>query len=122
MVKKNEEIDFKKLHQWCRGDQKKFLQYLDHFDELVSERLVLLNEAVENKNRDAIRMILHKMRPQIQFFGLDFVKNQMEEVELIVQEMEWSLLFSKLIEIREALTKNLEKVQSQKGLLLEKTS
>lgn len=78
-------IDLKNLHNICRGDNEKKLKYLKQFVELITPRTQELKRSLEKADRANIRHILHKMSPQLQFFGVN-------EVIIPIRRMEFEYL------------------------------
>lgn len=99
-----------------RGSTERMLKYLFQFQELIPERLDQLKKAKNQDNRTQIRQILHKMSPQLQFFGiqniiipiqrLEFEYETMpnQELEVLVNEI-ISKLEGALIEVTKTIQK-----------------
>jgi len=74
-------IDLKNLTEVSRGNPERMLDYLRQFTELVPKRAGQIRQALEASDRVSIRKLIHKMSPQIQFFGINEViklKNTLE--------------------------------------------
>ncbi|TDQ15060.1 hypothetical protein DFQ04_2946 [Algoriphagus boseongensis] len=92
-------IDLSNVEAISRGDPQRMKKYILQFQELIPERLLLLKEALQTKNRVQIRQITHKMIPQLQFFGVreisvpisrleyEYMSMSMEELEGIVSHI-----------------------------------
>lgn len=63
-------INLENLLQVSRGNKEHMRVYLLQFQELIPQRMVALSKAMNTQNRKLIRQILHKMSPQLQFFGI----------------------------------------------------
>jgi len=70
-----------------RGDCKRFLKYLMQFKELIPERLIDVRNALDLHDRVLIRQILHKMSPQLQFFGIKDVGIPIQRLEFEYESM-----------------------------------
>ncbi|WP_373071690.1 Hpt domain-containing protein [Zeaxanthinibacter enoshimensis] len=64
-----------------RGDDTRVMEYLVQFKELIPELSVRLEKALSNKDRIQIRQILHKMSPQLQFFGITDLVEPIQRLE-----------------------------------------
>lgn len=65
-----------------RGDKNRMLKYLYQFQALIPLRIVALKESLEENDRIKVRQLLHQMKPQIQFFGIDEVVQPINTLEL----------------------------------------
>lgn len=74
-------IDLQNLISLSRGDKGRMLKYLNQFQELIPERVGELKEHLEERNRKMIRQVLHKMSPQLQFFGVPDVLTPIRRLE-----------------------------------------
>ena len=83
-------IDLQNLVSISRGDNTKVLKYLNQFKELIPDRLYQLKQALYLKDRTQIRQVLHKMSPQLQFFG---IKNIIVPIQRLEFEYETMPLF-----------------------------
>lgn len=70
-----------------RGDSSRMLKYLKQFIELISDRLIEVRNALELHDRVLIRQILHKMSPQLQFFGIKDVNIPIQRLEFEYESM-----------------------------------
>ena len=57
------------------------LKYLNQFQELIPERVGHLKEHLKEGDRKMIRQVLHKMSPQLQFFGVTDVMTPIRRLE-----------------------------------------
>ena len=92
-------IDLKNLISIARGDKDRMLKYLNQFMELIPQRIENLNEYLLANDRKMIRQTLHRMSPQIQFFGIpdvvapirrlehEYETMPLEELELLVKNI-----------------------------------
>lgn len=80
-------IDLANVRSISRGDLVKMRRYILQFEELLTERLELLREALEQKDRFQIRQITHKMIPQLKFFGVRDVSIPIGRLELEFETM-----------------------------------
>ena len=80
-------IDLENLETISRGDDLRKLRYLEQFRELIPERSKQLKIALEDEDRVLIRQILHKMSPQLQFFGVKGVIIPIQRLEFEYQSM-----------------------------------
>ena len=93
-------IDLQNLENISRGDNKRLLKYLVQFKELVPERTIQLQNALKMADRVQIRQILHKMSPQIQFFGITNVVDPIQRLEYEFQSIdieELNILVTKIL-------------------------
>ena len=74
-------IDLDNVQSICRGDKVKMLRYLNQFNELIPQRKDYLKLSLMNGDRFMIRQILHKMSPQLQFFGIKGVTIPIQRME-----------------------------------------
>ena len=80
-------IDLQNIINISRGNPDHILKYLKQFMELIPERLKDLKISLENGDRMMIRQILHKMSPQLQFFGIKNVTTPIQRMEYEYQSM-----------------------------------
>lgn len=80
-------INLENLENISRGDDKRLLKYLIQFRELIPERTAQLQNALQLADRVLIRQILHKMSPQLQFFGITNVVDPIQRLECEYQTM-----------------------------------
>ena len=80
-------IDLQNIINISRGNPDHILKYLKQFLELIPERLKDLKINLENGDRMMIRQILHKMSPQLQFFGIKNVTTPIQRMEYEYQSM-----------------------------------
>ncbi len=80
-------IDLQNIISISRGNPDHILKYLKQFMELIPERLKDLKISLENGDRMMIRQILHKMSPQLQFFGIKNVTTPIQRMEYEYQSM-----------------------------------
>ena len=80
-------IDLNNVKTICRGDNVKILKYLNQFNELIPQRRDYLKLSLINRDRFMIRQILHKMSPQLQFFGIKGVTTPIQRMEFEYQTM-----------------------------------
>lgn len=80
-------VNLENVRAIARGDNQRFLLYLSQFKELMPDRLKLLKEAEADDNRELIRQILHKMSPQLQFFGIQQMITPIQRLELEYMSM-----------------------------------
>lgn len=74
-------LNLQNLESIARGDSERMLKYLKQFQELIPERLEQLKVALTNDDRIGIRQILHKMSPQLQFFGIEAIIVPIQRLE-----------------------------------------
>jgi len=70
-----------------RGDASRMLKYLKQFIELIPERLTEVRHALDLHDRVLIRQLLHKMSPQLQFFGIKDVTIPIQRLEFEYESM-----------------------------------
>lgn len=70
-----------------RGDSFRMLKYLEQFKELIPERLIDVRNALDLRDRILIRQLLHKMSPQLQFFGIKDVSIPIQRLEFEYESM-----------------------------------
>ncbi|TFV93267.1 hypothetical protein E4S40_13490 [Algoriphagus kandeliae] len=104
-------IDLSNVRSISRGDSTRVKKYIVQFQELISERLDLLNEALEAKDRVQIRQICHKMIPQLEFFGVKEVRLPISRLELEYETMPMEELHSFVQKIISRLSGALAEVQ-----------
>ena len=85
--KKITSIDLQNVEAISRGDKKQVLKYLKQFNALIPERLYYLRKALLIQDRMEIRQILHKMSPQLQFFGIPNVITPIRRMEFEFETM-----------------------------------
>ena len=74
-------IDPKELIHISRGDKLMLHKYLLQFQELIPQRIESLKESLKVEDRKMIRQILHKMSPQLQFFGIKEIVQPIRRLE-----------------------------------------
>ena len=78
-------INPQELIHISRGDKKIIHKYLLQFQELIPQRIESLEESLKIEDRKMIRQILHKMSPQLQFFG---IKDLVQPIRRLEHEYE----------------------------------
>ena len=80
-------IDLQNVVNISRGDSSRLLKYLNQFKELIPDRLYLLKQALYVEDRKQIRQVLHKMSPQLQFFGIQNIIIPIQRLEFEYESM-----------------------------------
>lgn len=80
-------IDLQNIINISRGDPDRILKYLNQFNELIPERMGYLKISLINGDRIMLRQILHKMSPQLQFFGIKNITTPIQRMEFEYQIM-----------------------------------
>jgi len=90
-----------------RGDSSRMLKYLEQFKELIPERLIEVRHALDLHDRVLIRQLLHKMSPQLQFFGIKDVTIPIQRLEFEYESMPFIeleiLVHDIIVKLEEAL-------------------
>jgi HPt (histidine-containing phosphotransfer) domain-containing protein len=63
-------IDMNNLIEISRGDAERMEKHLRQFQQLIPERIDNLRKSLDQEERKMVRQTLHKMSPQLQFFGV----------------------------------------------------
>ncbi len=106
-------IDLQNLISISRGDSNRMLKYLNQFQELIPERVGQLKGHLEERNRKMIRQVLHKMSPQLLFFGVPDVLTPIRRLEHEYESMPLTELINMvkdLIAKLEAANKEVEMI------------
>lgn len=80
-------INLDNLETISRGDSNRMLKYLEQFKTLIPKRINQLVLALDVQDRVLIRQILHKMSPQLQFFGIQEVTTPIQRMEFEYESM-----------------------------------
>jgi HPt (histidine-containing phosphotransfer) domain-containing protein len=80
-------IDLQNVINISRDNPDRIFNYLTQFKELIPERLDHLKVSLLNGDRRMIRQILHKMSPQLQFFGIKNITTPIQRMEFEYQTM-----------------------------------
>ncbi len=80
-------INPQELIHMSRGDKKIIHKYLLQFQELIPQRIESLEESLKTEDRLMVRQILHKMSPQLQFFGIPDIIQPIRRLELEYETM-----------------------------------
>ena len=96
--------------QLARGDKNKMYKYLNQFRTLIPERIAALKKSLQAEDRTLIRQILHKMSPQLQFFGVPNVVQPIKKLEETYQTMSMKALKQLVQKILITLQKAWEEV------------
>ncbi|TVZ58747.1 hypothetical protein NA63_1254 [Flavobacteriaceae bacterium MAR_2010_105] len=80
-------IDLQNIITISRGNNETILKYLNQFKALIPERMAVLKLSLKSGDRMMIRQILHKMSPQLQFFGIKDVTTPIQRMEFEYQTM-----------------------------------
>ena len=80
-------LDLSGLLTLSRGDQRRTIRYLQQFQELIPERIEVLKGYLEKEDRKMIRQTVHKMSPQLQFFGVPDIAGPIRRLELDYETM-----------------------------------
>jgi len=75
------------LIKLSRGDKAVIYKYLKQFQKLIPQRINSLEESLKAEDRKMIRQILHKMSPQLQFFGIPDIIQPIRRLELEYETM-----------------------------------
>lgn len=67
--------NLEELRVMADGDEDFLLEMLKTFIEELPEDIIAMNDAIENGNATLTYQIAHKMKPNLQIFGLDLVEN-----------------------------------------------
>ena len=90
-------LDLRNLQKIARQQPEVMEKYLRQFEELIPSRINHLAESLAKGERKMIRQILHKMSPQLQFFGIPGVIVPIQRMEHEYETMPWQEL-QKLVE------------------------
>ncbi len=98
-IKWNKDIlDLSSLQELSRRNPDAFERYLRQFQELIPGRIEALEESLSAGERKMVRQILHKMSPQLQFFGIPDVLAPIKRLEHEYETIELSDL-QQLVEV-----------------------
>ncbi|KQC28668.1 hypothetical protein [Flagellimonas eckloniae] len=97
-------IDLTNLKAISRDDSARMHKYLVQFEHLIPERTHQLEKALTDQNRLRIRQILHKMSPQLQFFGI-------QNIMVTVQRLEFEYETMSLLELEQLVNEIIVKLQ-----------
>lgn len=89
---KTTQIYLDNIETISRGDSDRILKYLNQFVTLIPERLNQLTIALAARDRVLIRQILHKMSPQLQFFGVQDIMVPIRRLEFEYETMSFEEL------------------------------
>jgi HPt (histidine-containing phosphotransfer) domain-containing protein len=81
-------IDLEKLIQLSRGEKDRIVKYMNQFQKLIPERMIKLKDAAHSEERDQMRKQLHKMGPQLQFFGIPNATQVVHQLENEIQTLD----------------------------------
>ena len=108
-------INLDNLETISRGDSVRMLKYLEQFKALIPKRLNQLVLALDTQDRVLIRQILHKMSPQLQFFGI-------QEVAMPIQRMEFeyeNMPINELVNLVKGIITKLENAVAEVSKLID---
>jgi HPt (histidine-containing phosphotransfer) domain-containing protein len=80
-------IDPTQLFKIARGNPKSLQKYLRQFQELIPDRTASLKKSLQAEDWEMVRQHVHKMSPQLQFFGLPGILGSIHRLEVEYQEM-----------------------------------
>lgn len=83
-------IDMTNVLDIARGDELRKQRYLDQFVSLVKDRSQELKQAVKAMDRRKVRTVVHSMKPQLLFFGVEGVGEPIEQIEANSESLESS--------------------------------
>lgn len=75
------ETDLTFLREFCRNDPAKMAQYIRMFLEALPEINRELEQAMKQKNLNAIRATVHSLKPQVTFLGFNGLTTGIESIE-----------------------------------------
>lgn len=104
-------ISLKNVEAISRGDDLRKLKYLKQFTALIPERCAELEHAVQNDDRTTLGQILHKMSPQVQFFGIREVEIPFARLAHEHKSMEYAAMRNEVMEIVRTLDTAVEEVK-----------
>lgn len=74
-------LDLSSLLELARRNPDALKRYLQQFQDLIPGRIIALKQSLEAGDRKGVRQILHKMSPQLQFFGIPDVLQPIRRLE-----------------------------------------
>lgn len=80
-------IQLNNVKQVTRGSREHMKVYLVQFSEMIPQRIDLLKTALQEQDRKRIRQIIHKMGPQVQFFGIPGAVPMIRKVETEYEQL-----------------------------------
>lgn len=107
------QLNFVDLKNFGARDISFKLRYFKQFTELVGQRLPQIKNAHLSNDREQLWRSLHGARPQLLFFGIEKVKQPMEEIEQHYSSMSQSdldLRVKLIVEQIEGATKEIEEL------------
>lgn len=106
------ELEYVDLKNFGARDNAFKLRYFKQFSDLVSQRLPEIRKAHEANDREQLWRNLHGARPQLLFFGIEKVKNPMEQIEMSYATMDQAEIDEKINMIVQQLEGALKEIQA----------
>ncbi|HNV94981.1 MAG TPA: Hpt domain-containing protein [Bacteroidales bacterium] len=78
--------DFSYLNEVSGGDYSIMLEFIQIFKEQLPEFVQQLNEAIENKNYQAVAAIAHKAKSTVSIFGMHEWATLLKQVQLDINQ------------------------------------
>jgi len=77
----NQYIDLNSIREETYGDVSILKQIMELFIEIIDEYVVVLNEELPNKNWKLLHDATHKIKPNINMFGISVLETTILELE-----------------------------------------
>ena len=110
-------IDLDRLDKLIKDDSQKKLLYLNQFLEILKPEILNLKNALESEDRLKIKKIVHKIGPQLVFFGLPNVAELVQKIESGYETLAFNKLQLTVNQLFEKIKNAVEAIESQVGNL-----
>jgi PAS domain S-box-containing protein len=100
-------INLTYLKEIAAGNDTFIIEMIELFLNKTPEALEEMNDCLEKKNWDELRMIAHRIKPSFAYIGMQQVQNALAKIELLSEEHRDSDEVSHLVQEVEIVTKNI---------------
>lgn len=80
--------DLSNLEEMSDGDQEFMITMISYFVDNTPEVLENLNTKTQNHDWEAVRFIAHKMKPQLNYLGINQIEDEVEQIEQYADKKE----------------------------------
>jgi len=107
--------DLTQIEKISRGNDDFIQKMITLFNDLITTNLLLLNDAMDQKDFNAIKRITHKIKPSVEQMGISSIKETIRYVENYdLSAGNWQELGIKVNEINSCLTKVVESIKGKR--------
>ena len=104
MMKKDELLNLKELHDMAAGDKKFLNKVAEEFELMARETLVELNQGLTSANLAVIRSAVHRIKPNFSYLGME---QQAKDASVIILKIDHDGNNKEIINMAHDLTEDI---------------